>query len=81
MAAFGAFLAARRGARRATQPVTGSSAKSTAVAKWEVVLSVLMAATPCPAIIGVPVALLSGMSVASPSNPLSETARLRLPFT
>ena len=32
---------------------------------WRVVLSVLMSATPCPAAIGVPVALLSGMSVSS----------------
>eukprot|EP00927_Polykrikos_kofoidii_P037569 TRINITY_DN31743_c0_g1_i1.p1 TRINITY_DN31743_c0_g1~~TRINITY_DN31743_c0_g1_i1.p1 ORF type:complete len:808 (-),score=154.43 TRINITY_DN31743_c0_g1_i1:114-2492(-) len=33
--------------------------------RWTVVLSVLMAATPCPATIGVPVAVLSGMSVAA----------------
>merc|ERR1719161_2181208 len=33
--------------------------------RWTVVLSVLMAATPCPASIGVPVAFLSGMSVAA----------------
>lgn len=32
---------------------------------WEVVLSVMMSATPCPAAIGVPVAMLSGMSLAS----------------
>lgn len=32
---------------------------------WKVVLSVLMSATPCPAAIGVPVAMLSGMSQAS----------------
>ena len=32
---------------------------------WESVLAVLMAATPCPASIGVPIAMLSGMSVAS----------------
>jgi len=33
--------------------------------RWSVVLSVLMSATPCPASIGVPVAFLSGMSVAA----------------
>jgi len=32
---------------------------------WRVVLSVLMSATPCPAAIGVPIAMLSGMSVSS----------------
>lgn len=32
---------------------------------WDAVLSVLMSATPCPAAIGVPVAMLSGMSNAS----------------
>jgi len=32
---------------------------------WEAVLSVFMSATPCPAGIGVPIALLSGLSVAS----------------
>jgi heavy metal translocating P-type ATPase len=32
---------------------------------WESVLAVLMAATPCPASIGVPIAMLSGISVAS----------------
>jgi len=36
-----------------------------ALQRWNVVLSVLMSATPCPASIGVPVALLSGMSVAA----------------
>jgi len=35
------------------------------VEAWKVVLSVLMSATPCPAAIGVPVAMLSGMSQAS----------------
>mmetsp|Transcript_16146 Transcript_16146/g.31205 ORF Transcript_16146/g.31205 Transcript_16146/m.31205 type:complete len:701 (+) Transcript_16146:399-2501(+) len=32
---------------------------------WEAVLAVFMSATPCPAAIGVPIAMLSGMSVAS----------------
>eukprot|EP00516_Mucochytrium_quahogii_P003613 CAMPEP_0203761550 /NCGR_PEP_ID=MMETSP0098-20131031/14605_1 /ASSEMBLY_ACC=CAM_ASM_000208 /TAXON_ID=96639 /ORGANISM=" , Strain NY0313808BC1" /LENGTH=673 /DNA_ID=CAMNT_0050655583 /DNA_START=472 /DNA_END=2493 /DNA_ORIENTATION=+ len=32
---------------------------------WETILSVFMSATPCPAAIGVPIAMLSGMSVAS----------------
>ena len=39
--------------------------KSTLWQAWEVVLSVMMSATPCPAAIGVPVAMLSGMSLAS----------------
>ena len=34
-------------------------------AGWQRVLSVLMAATPCPAAIGVPIAFLSGMSLSS----------------
>ncbi|KAH9260714.1 hypothetical protein BASA81_001181 [Batrachochytrium salamandrivorans] len=32
---------------------------------WETVLSILMSATPCPARIGVPIAMLSGMNVSS----------------
>ncbi|KAI9002635.1 hypothetical protein DFJ74DRAFT_760380 [Hyaloraphidium curvatum] len=50
-AAVGYLLALRRG----TPPVEA----------WDTVLSVLMSATPCPAAIGVPVAMLSGMSLAS----------------
>lgn len=42
--------------------------------RWKVALSVLMAATPCPASIGVPVAFLSGMSVAAHHSVLIKSA-------
>jgi len=65
----------QRSATAATvlQPLTLTTAaaalivrtRSSAKRRWHVVLSVLMAATPCPASIGVPVAYLSGMSIAA----------------
>eukprot|EP00930_Biecheleria_cincta_P044823 TRINITY_DN30875_c0_g1_i1.p1 TRINITY_DN30875_c0_g1~~TRINITY_DN30875_c0_g1_i1.p1 ORF type:complete len:722 (+),score=120.55 TRINITY_DN30875_c0_g1_i1:129-2294(+) len=39
--------------------------RTSAKQRWDVVLSVLMSATPCPASIGVPVSFLSGMGVAA----------------
>ena len=46
-------------------PLASSSVRDVVRRRWEVILSVLMAATPCPLSIGVPVAFLSARSAAT----------------
>ena len=45
-----------------TRRTAGLTARAIAIQNWEIILSVLMAATPCPLSIGVPVAFLSARS-------------------